>query len=227
MLASHVYQEAQAQQQDDVTVLKVDWNNAESIVTVVATSDAAQPSLRLKAEVISGGEVMRAKEMVYYPNRNTYLAEFLDVRTRPDAVNVKSSLGGAEQVPIDYVAPAEPVSEPERAEAPVVQDRQEAETDEVTITKAQWQPRKKRKWRVIVLATSDAPPRSVKLFAKVKAGDVTLKEGPMDYRERWNDYAAIFVNVRTPPDEAVVTSSGGGSAEASVTRFAEEPEEEK
>ena len=133
----------------------------------------------------------------------------------------------SEQVPIDYVAPAEPLSEPEKDRAPAVQTGKDIETDEITITKAQWQPRKKRKWRVIVLATSDAPPRSVKLFAKVKAGDATLKEGPMDYRERWNDYAAVFVNVREEPEKAVVTSSGGGSAEASISRFAEGPEEEK
>ena len=222
LLESYSNQGTQAQQRDKVTVLSVDWNEDESIVTVEATSSAAQPMLRLTAEVIAGNDVLRAREMVYYPHKNKYLAEFLDIHTQPDAVVVKSSLGGAEEVPIDYKSAVEPVSETETEDAPAVQAGRDVKTDEVNITKAQWQPRKKRKWRVIVIATSDAPPDSVKLFAKVKAGDVTLKAGPMKFRKKTKDYSAVFVNVRNPPDKAIVTSSGGGSDEEPISRFAEE-----
>jgi hypothetical protein len=223
MLESYINQRARAQQKDKVTVLSVDWNEDESIVTVIATSNAAQPSLRLTAEVMAGNDVLRAREMVYYRHENKYLAEFLDIRTQPDAVVVKSSLGGTEEVPIDYKAAVEPATEPETEEAPAVQPSKEFKSDEVTITKAQWQPRKKRKWRVIVIATSNAPPDSVKLFAKVKAGDITLKAGPMKFRKNTKDYSAVFVNVRNTPDKAIVTSSGGGSDEEPISRFAEEP----
>jgi hypothetical protein len=97
-----------------------------------------------------------------------------------------------------------------------------SKTDTVTILKTQWQPRKRREFRVIVIANTDAKLGTVKLHAQVYSGDLVIKAGQLTYHKPKKHYRKIFTFVRTPPDRVVVRSSGGGSAVAPVSRSAYE-----
>jgi hypothetical protein len=172
---------------DTVHITSADY--VKTNLQVKATSSAPAKSVILTAWSIgTNNEKKKLGQLNYNKEAQIYQATFKAVEPKPKAVIVSSTDGGSA---------IQALSGP----------------DTVQITMVNYT----KKTNLQVEAISSAYPKSVILTAwSVTDGGPPTKLGKLKYKEETQTYRASFKEIVPKPDMVIVTSSGGGTAEAPV-----------